>query len=143
MAKNLIAERDALLKALELAHRRINEAQKSQKQAEQEIHTLEAQARALEIQLESMHRQFEKRAGEIAACHGHGEEHIRMLEHKIGQGVAESQRLKALLIEAESEHSTNHVPAPRRGVHYEPNSLHVDADVEIEASPPHLRRHRS
>lgn len=145
MPTNLIAERDALLKALELAHRRINEAQEAQKQAEQKIQSLEAELRAQETQLESMHRQFEKRAGEIAACNGHGEDHIQLLERKIGQSLAENQRLKSLLIEAESAQGTDHeyVPAPKRGVHHEPDPLHPHIEIEIQASPPPDRRHRS
>lgn len=145
MPKNLIAEREALLKALELAHHRINEAKKAQQEAEKRIHSLEAQLHTQETQLESMHRQFEKRAAEIAACEGHGDEHIHILERKIGQGQAENQRLKALLLEAESPACVDHeyLPAPKRGVHHERISIiHADAPVEIEAAPLHQRRMR-
>jgi hypothetical protein len=144
MPKNLLAERDALLQALELAHHRINEAVKAQQDAEKKVYSLEVELRAQDTQLESMHRQFEKRAAEIAACEGHGEEHIQVLEHKIGLGQAENQRLKNLLVEAESGHCTDHeyIPAPKRGVHHEPVSFHVDAEVEIDAATPHQRRLR-
>lgn len=145
MPTNLTAERDALLKALELAHRRIHETQNIQRDAEQKILSLEAELRTQETQLEFMHRQFEKRASEIAACNGKGEEHIQLLERKIGQSLAENQRLQALLVEAESTHSTDHqyIPAPKRGVHHEPAPLHADLEIEIEASPPPGRRHHS
>ncbi len=144
MPKKLIAERDALLKALEIAHRRINEAQEAHQRAEQTIHSLEVQLRSDEARLESMHRQFEKRATEIAACEGYGQEHIQELEHKIGLGLAENQRLKTLLIEVETTHHTDHeyIPAPKRGVHHEPDSFHVDSPVEIDAAAPHQRRRR-
>jgi chromosome segregation ATPase len=145
MPKNLIAEREALLKALELAHHRINEAKKAQQEAEKKVHSLEAHLRTQETQLESMHRQFEKRAAEIAACEGHGDEHIHSLERKIGQGQAENQRLKALLLEAEAPARIDHeyLPAPKRGVHHERISIiHVDTPVEIDAAPLHQRRVR-
>ena len=142
MPKKLIAERDALLKALELGHHQINEVQKGHQAAEQKIQSLEAQLRVGENRLDSVHRQFEKRAAEIAACGGHGHEHIQELEHKIGLGLAENQRLKALLIEVEAANHTDHeyVPAPKRGVHHEPDSFHIDTHVEIEASVPHRPR---
>lgn len=144
MSKKLIAERDALLKALAFAHRRINEAQEARQRAEKAFHSLEVQLRFDESCLESMHRQFEKRAAEIAACEGYGQEHIQELEHKIGLGLAENQRLKALLIEVEAANHSDHeyVPAPKRGVHHEPDSFHVDSTVEIEAAAPHQRRRR-
>ena len=144
MSKKLLAERDALLKALELAHHRINEAQKAHEDAEQKIQSLEAHLHTQETHLASMHRQFEKRAAEIAGCEGYGQEHIQELEHKIGLGLAENQRLKGLLVEVEAAHCTDHeyLPAPKRGVHHEPDSFHVDSHVEIEAAPIHQRRRR-
>lgn len=146
MPKNLVAERDALLKALEVAHHRINAAQKGLQAAEEKARALETQAHAQETQLESMHRMFERRAAEIAACEGHGEEQIQVLEHKIGQGIAENQRLKTLLFEAESalntDHGQDYLPAPKRGVHHEPDADRLDPSIEIEAAPPSVRRRR-
>jgi hypothetical protein len=106
----LVSERDALRKAVELAEQKIAQAHSVRKHAETRVVALEARVRAQRTKLESMHHRLEKQS----VRHGHHIQkahRISVLESKYQQCLVENRAMRTRLMEFASRRSTAGGPA--------------------------------
>lgn len=101
---HLVSERDALRRAVELAERKVAEAQQGLKHAETTIAALEMRIRTQKLKLEAMHHRMEKQS--VRHHHHLQRAHrISVLESQYEQCLVENRALRTRLLDTASKRS--------------------------------------
>ena len=101
---HILSERDALRKAIELAERKVTEAQKALKHAESRIAILEARIRTQKTKLEAMCHRMENQS--VRHHHHLQRAHrISVLEAQYEQCMVENRSLRTRLLDTAAKRS--------------------------------------
>jgi hypothetical protein len=136
----LTAQRDALLEALETARKEAAQAQEARKRAEERIPALQREIDGQHTRFVFMLSRLEKMGLKIDSLDENPDDRIKRLESQYEQILAENRRLLEVL-NGSAPPAPEDTSTPGASLGLAPQD--GDVPVEIEASPPHLKRPRA